>query len=170
MVMETKWTPSSPEERSYYDRLFALADVLKGGKLGGDSVVPFLAKSGLGFGVLKEVRQLRLVTSVSRCFSLFFLYDARLASCCCVRSVFVLLQQYKSRSLWKLSTGNFVWCTQVGRRGWWTAFTYKPNYAADGQYCIYIEWKFYVSISRIIHCRATSKLGTYARSKRAVTV
>lgn len=53
--METKWTPSSPEERAYYDRLFALADVSKGGKLGGDSVVPFLAKSGLGFGVLKEV-------------------------------------------------------------------------------------------------------------------
>lgn len=62
--METKWTPSSPEERAYYDRLFALADVSKGGKLGGDSVVPFLSKSGLGFGVLKEVRELGVVDHV----------------------------------------------------------------------------------------------------------
>ena len=60
IAMEAKWTPSSPEERAYYDRLFALADVSNSGKLGGDAVVPFLAKSGLGFGILKEVRKREL--------------------------------------------------------------------------------------------------------------
>lgn len=55
IMVEAKWTPNSPEEKAYYNMLFALADVSNGGKLGGDSVVPFLAKSGLGFDVLKEV-------------------------------------------------------------------------------------------------------------------
>ncbi len=50
------WTPASAEERSYYDRLFQLADVSNTGKLLGESVVSFLAKSSLPFPVLKEVR------------------------------------------------------------------------------------------------------------------
>lgn len=49
------WTPASVEERSYYDRLFQLADVSNAGKLLGESVVSFLAKSSLPFPVLKEV-------------------------------------------------------------------------------------------------------------------
>lgn len=53
--MEAKWTPSSPEERSYYDRLFMLADASKVGRLAGQSAVGFLGKSGLPFPILKEV-------------------------------------------------------------------------------------------------------------------
>lgn len=73
IAMEAKWTPSSPEERAYYDRLFALADVSNSGKLGGDAVVPFLAKSGLGFGILKEVRK-RELRFCSRATMVYFLF------------------------------------------------------------------------------------------------
>lgn len=49
------WTPASAEEKVYYDGLFQLADVSNAGKLLGESVVSFLAKSSLPFPVLKEV-------------------------------------------------------------------------------------------------------------------
>lgn len=54
--MRTIWVPSGAEERSYYDRLFQLADVSNTGKLAGQGAVLFLARSGLAFPILKQVR------------------------------------------------------------------------------------------------------------------
>lgn len=49
------WTPTSAEERSYYDRLFQLADAANVGRLAGQAAVTFLARSGLPFPILKQV-------------------------------------------------------------------------------------------------------------------
>lgn len=51
-----RWTPSSFEERNYYDGLFQLADGSSNGKLAGQPAVAFLEKSGLAISILKQVK------------------------------------------------------------------------------------------------------------------
>lgn len=60
MDSAAKWTPSSFEERNYYDRLFQLADGSSTGKLAGRLAVTFLGKSGLAISTLKQASSLLL--------------------------------------------------------------------------------------------------------------
>lgn len=69
--MEARWAPSSPEERSYYDKLFVLADASKVGRLAGQSAVGFLGKSSLPFPILKEVSTAFRYLSQSHLIHLF---------------------------------------------------------------------------------------------------
>lgn len=57
-AMDVRWTPSSAEEKNYYDRLFQLADTSGARRLAGSSAVTFLQASGLPFPLLKQVKNL----------------------------------------------------------------------------------------------------------------
>lgn len=50
------WTPSTADEKNYYDTLFRLADISNIGNLAGQSAVTFLARSRLSFSILKQAR------------------------------------------------------------------------------------------------------------------
>jgi len=52
---QTDWSPSHPEERSYYDGLFSLADDGNTGSIAGKAAVNFFSRSGLDFSILKQV-------------------------------------------------------------------------------------------------------------------
>lgn len=54
MGSAAKWTPSSFEERNYYDRLFQLADGSGTGTLAGQPAATFFGKSGLAIPTLKQ--------------------------------------------------------------------------------------------------------------------
>ncbi|CAM9626673.1 unnamed protein product [Ectocarpus sp. 12 AP-2014] len=54
-AIDVRWTPSSAEEKNYYDRLFQLADTSGAQRLAGSSAVTFLQASGLPFPLLKQI-------------------------------------------------------------------------------------------------------------------
>eukprot|EP00639_Heterosigma_akashiwo_P014834 CAMPEP_0206361950 /NCGR_PEP_ID=MMETSP0294-20121207/667_1 /ASSEMBLY_ACC=CAM_ASM_000327 /TAXON_ID=39354 /ORGANISM="Heterosigma akashiwo, Strain CCMP2393" /LENGTH=133 /DNA_ID=CAMNT_0053806933 /DNA_START=72 /DNA_END=469 /DNA_ORIENTATION=+ len=52
---QTLWAPAHPEERSYYDGLFSIADTANAGSIAGKAAVSFFSLSGLDFSILKQV-------------------------------------------------------------------------------------------------------------------
>ena len=57
-MQAANWSPSTPDEREYYDKLFQIAGASNMGRLTGQPAVNFLARSGLPFDTLKQVRVL----------------------------------------------------------------------------------------------------------------